>query len=108
MTENIDDFDYSHYKILGEKIILRKDEEGKEIKTIIKIVQQNRKKKLSEEEIAEKAEKKKEYLKKYAEENREEINKRILETNKNRYRDDAEYREYIKQKRKEYYHKTKK
>ncbi len=108
MTENIDDFDYSHYKILGEKIIIGKDEEGKEIKTIVKIVQQNKKKNLTDEEIAEKAEKKKEYLKKYAEENREEINKRILETNKNRYRDDAEYREYIKQKRKEYYHKNKK
>jgi hypothetical protein len=107
MTENIDDFDYSHYKILSEKIILGKDEEGKEIKTIIKIVQQNRviNKNLTEEE---RIEKKKEYIKKYTEENREQINKKNLEINKNRYKNDEEYREYIKQKRKEYYQKTKK
>ncbi len=104
MTENIQSFDYTKYKILGEQILIEKDENGMDLKTIIKIVQPNRSK-MSDEE---RKERKLNYIKKYNEENREEINKKILEINKNRYKNDEEYREYIKAKRKEYYQKTKK
>jgi hypothetical protein len=105
MTENAKTFDYTNYIILNEEIVYEKDEDGKDVKTVIKIVESTTKKTLTEEQ---RAERKKKYIKKYTEENREEINKKVLEINKNRYKNDEEYREYIKQKRKEYYQKTKK
>ncbi len=105
MTQNAKTFDYTNYIILNEEIVFEKDENGNDVKTVIKIVESTTKKTLTEEQ---RAERKKKYIKKYTEENREEINKKVLEINKNRYKNDEEYREYIKQKRKEYYQKTKK
>ncbi len=47
-------------------------------------------------------------MKKYREKNKEELNKKIAESNKIRYQNDEEYREYVRQKRREYYVKNKK
>ncbi len=84
---NEKEFDLKYYKILSEKDITETDEEGnKIIKKYIYI--ELDKKKISEEK---------------KEKNKESMKKRMLETNKKRYMEDAEYREYVKQKRKEYY-----
>ncbi len=100
MDENLQAFDISKYKVLDEKILFEKDEEGKDVKTVIKIVEMD--KDLKKEESVKRA------LKKYREKNKEELNKKISENNKIRYQTDENYREYVRQKRREYYAKNKK
>lgn len=45
--------------------------------------------------------------KKYKEQNKEKVRKQIVEWQKNKYQTDPEYREKIKQRRKDYYYKQK-
>jgi hypothetical protein len=100
MNDSIQSFDFSKYKVLDEKILLEKDGNGNDVKTIIKIVEMD--KDLKKEESVKRA------LKKYREKNKEELNKKISENNKIRYQTDENYREYVRQKRREYYAKNKK
>ncbi len=104
MTENAKTFDYTNYKIIDEQIVFEKDEDGKDVKTVIKIVEFDN----SAEKQIKKNESLKRAMKKYREKNKEELNKKIAESNKIRYQNDEEYREYVRQKRREYYVKNKK
>ncbi len=104
MTENAKTFDYTNYKIIDEQIVFEKDEDGKDVKTVIKIVEFDN----SVEKQIKKNESLKRAMKKYREKNKEELNKKIAESNKIRYQNDEEYREYVRQKRREYYVKNKK
>lgn len=99
-SSNLKSIDYSNYKIIAEEKIFEEDQDGNRKEILVRIVEFDRSKISRENKIK--------YIKKYTAENKEEINKKILEINKNRYKNDEEYREYIKRKRREYYQKNKK
>ncbi len=86
------------YIVIGEEEIMSKIDENEKIIKIVYV--ELDKKKINEE-------KKKIYMNEYREEHKEEIKKKILETNKKRYQTDEKYREYVKEKRREHYHKNK-
>ncbi len=87
-----------NYKIVKEIVKYEKDEIGNQQKIIIRYIEKNNRY----------IENLKKAQEKYRENNKEKINKLSNEIMKNKYQNDPEYREQVKQKRREYYLKNKK
>jgi len=94
--DNEDDDDFYNnekYKIIKEKIEYEIDENGNRIKVVFKLVEKNNK-----------------YYKNfkkawdaYRERNKEELNKKAADRRKNKYNNDPDYKEKIKEKNRQYY-----
>ena len=90
------------FVLLNEKIEYETDDSGEKIKVLIKIYEKKKiKKNINYYELQ------KESIKKYREKNKEEIRKKDSIRMRERYNNDEEFREYMKQKRRESYHRKK-
>lgn len=90
------------FVLLNEKIEYETDDSGEKIKVLIKIYEKKKiKKNINYYELQ------KESIKKYREKNKEEIQKKDSIRMRERYQNDEEFREYMKQKRRESYQRQK-
>jgi hypothetical protein len=97
--------DENHTNVINEEVVYEIDDEGNRYKVVVRTV---------EKEVIKTIEKENKYiesLKKaratYQRKNKDKLSKQVAEWSKEKYKNDPEYREKIKQRQKEYYHRRK-